>query len=254
MKEIYFYATTIGWLFLTGMGIVPCVPEEVAVSGVGIAAHKAGLVGPWMVIAWACCIVAIIGTDVVLYSLGRFGGVWFFNLRWVRYWLPEERKAKIVDGFHNHGIKFLLSGRLLPGIRTAIFIVAGAIHYPIASFIIADAISIPVISLFFFGSYFASDFISALIKQMHGAQFWLMVIGLSALGVFLIIRFYQFIRRRAKANNFEAPHIPGLHALGLDTHHDFPETPAAAENGEPKPPEAAAVRAEATSPSTASPS
>ncbi len=218
MKELYFYGTTIGWLLLTGLGIVPIVPEEVAVSGVGVAAHKSGLTGVWMVLAWVCCIVAIIFADIILYSLGRFGGHWFFNLRWIRYLLPEERKAKIIDGFHSHGIKFLLSGRLLPGIRSAIFIMAGAIHYPIAKFVLADAISIPVISFFFFGSYFASDFISEVISQMHGAQSWLLIIGLAALGIFVAIRFYQFIRNRAKTNNFEAPHIPGLHALGLDGH------------------------------------
>lgn len=205
MKELYVYLGIVGWLFVTGVGIVPFVPEEVAVSGVGIMVSQQGLS---LLFCWLSCIVGIIGTDIFLYGVGVTGGKWLLSRSWVKKVISDERREKIIDGFHTHGIKFLVSGRLLPGVRTAIFIVAGAIHYPFLRFLVADLVSIPVISLFFFGSVWAAEWISWLIDNLHNAQNIVLLVLIAGVAAFGAWRYVCFIRRRTKANDFAAPHIP----------------------------------------------
>jgi membrane protein DedA with SNARE-associated domain len=223
LDQLYVYLGILGWMFITGMGILPLVPEEVAVSTVGVMAAQKELN---LLIAWACCIVGIIGTDMVLYGIGRTGGKWLLSRAWVKRLIPDDRREKIIDGFHSHGIKFLVSGRLLPGIRSAIFIVAGAIHYPFPRFLLADLVSIPVISFFFFGSVYAAKWIEQLINNLHEAQNLVLLVLLAALAALGAYKYAMFIRRRAMENNFEPPHIPVIEQLLPHEKHEGGSHPA----------------------------
>src|SRR5262245_47662158 len=95
----------LGFLFLAGMGILPFIPEEIAVIAVATIITKNDLN---LFIGWLCCIVGIIGTDVVLYSIGRFGGRRFLDSRIGKYFISQERRNKLAGGFTRHGVKFLL--------------------------------------------------------------------------------------------------------------------------------------------------
>jgi membrane-associated protein len=205
VDELVWYLWILGGLFLTGMGIIPFIPEEAAVLGVAsiVTANHLNL---W--IGWLCCIIGIIGTDVVLYSLGRFGGPKLFASRMGRYFLSPERQGKITNGFSKHGIKFLLSGRLLPGVRTGIFITAGAIHYPIWRFILADAISIPVISFFYFGGYFAADRIKMIIANVDHAKNWLLLLAILAVGSYLAYRYVKYLKLKSADESKELAVLP----------------------------------------------
>lgn len=234
LNDLYLYLGIIGWLFVTGMGIVPMVPEEVAVSGVGVMAQQKEMN---LFLAWVCCVVGILGTDMVLYVVGVTGGKWLLARPLVRKLISLERQEKIIFGFRDHGVKFLVSGRLLPGIRTAIFIVAGAIHYPFSRFLLADLVSIPVISFFFFGSVWAAEYIEWLIANLHNAQNIVLLALIAALVAFAIWRYVLFIRRRSIANDFAAPHLPVIEQL---LPHDSKaaskavEAPAAAAEAQPQ--------------------
>ena len=227
LAELYFCLGAIGWLFITGLGVVPFVPEELAVFGVGTVASQQNYT-LWL--PWLACIIGILGTDVVLYSIGRLGGPRFFEIPLVKRFIPYERQKRILEGFHNNGAKFLASGRLLPGVRTAIFMVAGAIRFPLARFMIADLISIPIISLFYFGSYYFAEMMAKLIDNLHKTQYTVLFILIVAATVFLAWRWFRFIHRRSVANDFSPPHlpIPGLPSLTPTASPAATSTPAAA--------------------------
>lgn len=228
LAEIYFCLGAIGWLFITGVGVVPFVPEELAVFGVGTVASQQNYT-IWL--PWLSCIVGILGTDVVLYSIGRLGGPRFFEIALVKRFIPYERRQRILEGFHNNGAKFLASGRLLPGVRTAIFMVAGAIRFPLYRFMIADLISIPIISLFYFGSYYFAEVMAKLIDNLHKTQYIVVFLLIVAAAAFLAWRWFRFIHRRSATNDFSPPHLPSLPIPGISGF--TPAAPAPAEAPKP---------------------
>ena len=232
LDQLYIYLGIIGWLFVTGIGIIPLVPEEVAVFLVGISAQQNGLN---LLIAWLCCIVGIIGTDIVLYGIGRTGGKWLLSRAWVKKLISDERREKIIDGFHTHGVKFLVSGRMLPGVRTAIFIVAGAIHYPFHRFVLADLVSIPVISIFFFGSVYAAHWIEQLITNLHNVRNIVILVLITAIAAYGIFKYVVYIRKRTMENNFELPHIPVIEQLLPHEKRDGEKHTPAADSAASKP-------------------
>lgn len=212
LAELYFCLGAIFWLFVTGVGIVPFVPEELAVFGVGTFASKHNFT-LWL--PWLSCIIGILGTDLVLYGIGRLGGPRFFELGLVKRFIPFERRQRILEGFHNNGAKFLASGRLLPGVRTAIFMVAGAIHFPLHRFIVADLVSIPIVSIFYFGSYFFAEMMARLIDNLHKTQYVVLFLLIVGGGGYLLWRWLRFIHRRTATNDFSPPHLPHLPHLPL---------------------------------------
>lgn len=212
LAELYFCLGAIFWLFVTGVGIVPFVPEELAVFGVGTFANKHNFT-LWL--PWLSCIIGILGTDLVLYGIGRLGGPRFFELSLVKRFIPFERRQRILEGFHNNGAKFLASGRLLPGVRTAIFMVAGAIHFPLHRFIVADLVSIPIVSIFYFGSYFFAEMMARLIDNLHKTQYVVLFLLIVGGGGYLLWRWLRFIHRRTATNDFSPPHLPHLPHLPL---------------------------------------
>lgn len=194
METLSWYLWILGFLFVTGMGIIPFIPEEAAVIAVAGWVTSNQL---HVILGWLCCIIGIIGTDVVLYAIGRFGGPRLFASRLGRYFIGPERRARIADGFHRHGIKFLLSGRLLPGVRTGIFISAGAIHYPLWRFVIADAVAIPVISFFYMLGYFASEAVrNMFVGGFDQVKLWLLLFAVLGISGFLGYRYIKYLKQR----------------------------------------------------------
>ena len=67
----------------------------------------------------------IIGADLVLYGIGRLWGRRLFDYRWVQRIVKPERRQRIEDKFHSHGLKIPLTARLLPPLRTGVVIMPG---------------------------------------------------------------------------------------------------------------------------------
>ncbi|HMP02299.1 MAG TPA: DedA family protein [Gemmatales bacterium] len=210
LAEIYFCLGAIGTLFVTGVGIVPFVPEELAVFGIGTMASRQNFT-IWM--PWLACIVGVLGTDVVLYGIGRLGGSRFFELGLVKRFIPVERRQRILEGFHGHGAKFLATGRLLPGVRTAIFMVAGAIRFPLPRFMLADLVSVPIVSIFYFGSFFFAEVMAKLIDNLHKTQYVVLFVLVIAVAVIVVWRWLRFVHQRSAANDFSPPQLAGLTQL-----------------------------------------
>jgi membrane protein DedA with SNARE-associated domain len=137
LEALYWCASIFLWSLFTGVGIPP-LPEE---AGILYAASVAAIhsdVYWWM--AWPAASLGIVSADLVLYGAGRLWGKKVLEHRWLVRVVPPERRRSIEDQFHRHGMKFLLMARLLPPMRTGVFLIAGMIHYSLVRFLIADGI------------------------------------------------------------------------------------------------------------------
>lgn len=217
LTALYVYSIIVGWIFITGVGLLPFVPEEVAVAGLGIWIVKNP--DAILVVSWLVCLVAVLGTDLFLYAVGRFGGPVLMSKRWVQKILKPERMQVFAHKFQERGIWFMLTARLIPGWRSAVFITAGVIQYPVGRFCLADAISsVPLVTFFFFGGYYAADTINAVIANIQQAQdilLLLVIMGVLIVGAILYVRWMRAQEKKeAVEEAIEHIKIEESHARG----------------------------------------
>src|SRR5437870_4036802 len=94
-------------------------------------------------------------------------------------------------------MKFLLTARLLPPLRTGVFLVAGTIRYSLLRFLIVDvAYAIVGVGLVFFGG-------AALVALFHQVGIWLLI-AVAVIGAGVGIYFYRRYRRKVKSQESEA--------------------------------------------------
>jgi membrane protein DedA with SNARE-associated domain len=193
----FWYASIFCWLFFTGIGVPPC-PEEAGIFwAAGVTAVQPAV--RWW-IAWPLTIAGILCADAVLYGMGRFWGPRLFEYRWVRKIVKPERRRRLERRFHEHGLKILLTARLLPPLRTGVFVLAGAIHYPFTRFLLADmAYGLVGVGVLFFGG-------AGVIQLIHrlGAHWVVYVLALVA-GGYLLYRYYHHLRQRELTGDAEPP-------------------------------------------------
>jgi membrane protein DedA with SNARE-associated domain len=181
------YASIFCWMLFTGIGIPPC-PEE---AGILYAAAVTALhpeVHWWL--AWPATSLGIVCADLVLYGIGRLWGPRLFELRWVRWILKPERRQRIEQRFHVHGIKILIAARFLPPLRTGVFMIAGTIHFSLVRFLLADLVFATLgVGVFFF----CSTWLIALVQDtMH----WMLYAVVPVVAAYLLYRYYRFLRER----------------------------------------------------------
>lgn len=202
LAALYVYSIIVGWIFVTGVGILPLIPEEVAVVSLGVWMHKNP--DAFLVVGWLVCVLAVLGTDLFLYAIGRIGGPRLMNRPFVQKFLKPERVQLFAHKFQQRGIWFMLTARLIPGWRSAVFITAGVIQYPVGRFCLADAISaVPLVTFFFFGGYFAADTINEIIANIHRAQNVLLLIAFVGIMVVAVVLYLRWMRAREKEEEAE---------------------------------------------------
>lgn len=120
------------------VALVPLLPTEVTILGMGVAAAQGGTpLALVIAVASAGCLVS----DQVLYALGRFGGRAALNR------LSRRRKfaAGLVwlDGrLQRHPRPVLVVARWLPSGGTVGALLAGSLRWPMAEFFAASAIGV----------------------------------------------------------------------------------------------------------------
>ena len=202
----YFGITAV--LFLTGIGLPP-LPEELPVIIAGGMASEGYF--RWY-LAWAACVVGIVICDLFLYGVGRFGGRRLFENRLIARFVHPERRGKIEDGFHRHGIKILLTARLVPGIRTGVYMTAGAIHYPWMKFLLADAVyAVPGVGFLFFLSYWSYAWVKdVVLGRLDEFRHMLLAGVVLAAIAYAIYRYVLFIRKRRATTDLSPPKLPEI--------------------------------------------
>jgi membrane protein DedA with SNARE-associated domain len=142
------------------------------------------------------CIVGVVLSDGLLYGMGRFFGPRLLQHRFMARLVPPDKRAKIERNFHRYGVKILLFARLLPGIRSPIFITAGIMRLPFRSFLLADGIyAIPGVSLLFFLSYWFTTSFKDLVERAEAKVLQvrpiLILAAIVAVGIYFLVNFLR---------------------------------------------------------------
>lgn len=112
------------------------------------------------------CILGVVFSDMLLYTVGRYLGDWLLKRGWMARMLPVDKRQRTEENFHRYGVSILVVGRLVPGIRAPLFLTAGSMRLPLPRFLLADGLGAVVgNSLFFFLGFWLGDSIKALVGQ-----------------------------------------------------------------------------------------
>jgi membrane protein DedA with SNARE-associated domain len=131
-------ATTAGLLVLFVVSLVPLLPTEVTLLGMGVAAAQGGTS---LALVIAVASAGCLASDQALYALGRFGGRAALNR------LSRRRKIAAgigwVDGrLQRHPRPVLVIARWLPSGGTVGALLAGSLRWPMAEFFTASAVGV----------------------------------------------------------------------------------------------------------------
>src|SRR5947208_15650356 len=132
----YFFLFT--FLSLVAAGVGAPIPEELPVVLAGAHVDTEGVREQYGVLRWLIlptCILGVVISDGLLYGVGRLYGTRLLETKFFTRLLPPAKRQEIEENFHKHGIKVLLFARLLPGIRSPIFIMAVVMKLPLRRFL-----------------------------------------------------------------------------------------------------------------------
>ena len=191
--DFWKYVAVFGALVAAGFG--GSIPEEIPIATGGVLVGRDwnnpdGL--KWWIML-PLCIVGVVLCDTILYFAGRKWGRWLIRRKWVqRRLLSPERFLKIEKNFHDYGIRILLIARLLPGIRTPVFLSAGIVRLPFRKFILADAIyAIPGVNLIFWLAYWLTDTFMELLHKLESYRELAIIAILSFVAGFITATFVR---------------------------------------------------------------
>jgi membrane protein DedA with SNARE-associated domain len=154
------------------------------------------------------CIIAVILSDVILYSMGRWFGPRLFRFRWMARVLPPHKHRAMEENFHRYGVSILVFGRLVPGIRAPLFLTAGSMHLPVPRFLIADGLGAIVgNSFFFFLGFWLGDSVKTLIESAEERLKPILIIV--AVGLVVAYLLWHFLRHPVSTGDPEEVPIIG---------------------------------------------
>jgi membrane protein DedA with SNARE-associated domain len=183
------------------------IPEELPVITAGILVGHEDTTLKWYIMLPVVMAGVVIG-DGILYAIGRLYGRRLLNLGWVqRHFVPPEKRAEIERNFATRGIMVLLGARLLPGIRTPIFIMAGILRVPFGRFLFADAIyAVPMVNVIFWLSYTLTDQVLVIFNRINEYKPLVLSHLLAATAGALL---YKYVIARHVSTG-EPPHMPKI--------------------------------------------
>jgi membrane protein DedA with SNARE-associated domain len=192
-------------LILGGLGLP--IPEEVPIILAAILTRN----GQMSVLpAVASCLLGVLLGDFVVYLLGYFYGEKVLRFPLTRRFLTRQREAQIKGYFHRHGYKILVSGRLVPGFRSAAYLTAGILKLPTLRLLVTDLVAVTLSTSLMFGlGFFFADQIQNGIREV---QQWLTVLVAVGVGSWLLHRYY---RARQRAGQLVGPPVLDVDEIPL---------------------------------------
>lgn len=182
------------------------IPEELPVIMAGILVGHEDTSLKWYIMLPVVIAGVVIG-DGILYAIGRIWGTRLLDTKWVKQRLPPEKRSEIEKNIHDRGIAVLLGARLLPGIRTPIFIMAGVLRVPLGRFLLADGIyAIPLVNVLFWLSYMLTDQVLVIFNKINEYRPLVVVAILSGITGALI---QKYVISRPVSTG-EPPHVPKI--------------------------------------------
>jgi membrane protein DedA with SNARE-associated domain len=206
-EALRWYAIIFFGLLFTGVGLPPVPEEAMIIFSAGLTALHPEV--RWY-FAWPATIAGIVCADSVLYWTGRLWGPSLFEYRWVRKVVQPDRMERLRGRFSQHGVKILLTARLLPPLRTGVFILAGAVKYSFPRFLVADSLyAVFGVGLFFFGS-------AGVVELLRRAGHWAVYVLAAIIAGFLLVRYYGGLRKHELKEGAAAPPVSVLELPGKE--------------------------------------
>ncbi len=193
------YVVILGIFVLSGFGLP--LPEDVPLLAAGYLAGT-DRVNPW--IMFPLCFVFIVGSDLIVYGLGKLYGHHVPRLPLLNRLLTEPRLARTERMLHEHGGKFIFFARFLPGLRTPAFFTAGTFKLPWWKFLLYDGsaalLSVPLLLGL---GYAFSEHIDMVAERVRQGSYG--VAGLLVLGLAVFVAVKVWISKRSKWKNAVPP-------------------------------------------------
>jgi membrane protein DedA with SNARE-associated domain len=196
-SAVLYYLGVFAALVAAGVGFP--MPEEIPIVTAGaLAGHAAQ--EPDSALRWwillPVCILGVVISDGLLYLVGRVFGLKVLEFPFVARLLPQERLQRIQRNFRRYGVLILLFARLLPGIRSPIFLTAGIMRLSWRRFLLADGLyAIPGVSLLFFLAYWFTDRFRDLVERaeedISRVRSVIVLLAILAVGVYFLVRFLR---------------------------------------------------------------
>lgn len=186
------YLVVFGVLVASSLGLP--VPEDLTLIVAGIISNL-DQVNVWLMAI--ICYLGILAGDLLIYRVGWLAGPALFRKKWFRRHLTTRRLHLIRENLHKRTILTILVARHLFYIRTATFLMCGAVRLPFARFFIIDAcaalITVPI--MMGLGYLFANNY-QLIMMYMRQIKIALVIVGLIGLA-------YVVIRYRRKSTDVD---------------------------------------------------
>lgn len=144
------YSAIIGFMTICALGVP--IPEEVVIISAGLVGHMAlnpiqypppypgaTAVDPYTLAAVA--LAAVIGTDYLIFSLGKFFGKKIMNSKRFKKYFTDEKTTKITTWAQKYGFFAPSVFRFIPGVRFPGHLMCGALGVPAWAFLMTDGIA-----------------------------------------------------------------------------------------------------------------
>jgi membrane protein DedA with SNARE-associated domain len=178
-------------LVLGGLGLP--VPEEAPIILAAVLTRNGQMKAP---LAVASCLLGVLLGDLVVYFLGFFYGEKVLSLPVTRRLLTRQREAQIKGYFHRHGFKILVSGRFVPGFRTAAYLTAGILKLPPLKLVLTDLVAASLSTSLMFGLGYA--FANEIQNGIQEVQHWAILAAAVTIATWLLVRYYKAQRQAGK--------------------------------------------------------
>lgn len=181
------YLVIFGILLATGFGLP--MPEDIPLVLAGAMcgdANAQGDIHPALWIMLPGCMIAIVGSDLVLYYLGRWFGPTIHRHPILKRIVGNRNLARAKVMFKLHDAKFVFFARFLPGVRAPAFFTAGTFKMPLRKFLRWDGaaamFSAPWVMLL---GYFFHGEVNHAIELIRAGKTWGFVIVGVVIAVFI---------------------------------------------------------------------
>lgn len=174
------------------------IPEDVSliISGILVASDNAHLS-----IMLLVCYLGIIAGDLIIYRIGWITGPRLFRKRWFKRFLTSTRLQTLRANLEKRTFLTIVIARHLFYLRTATFLVCGAVRVSFPRFLIADAVAALITTPVMIGlGYLFAEHYDHLMTWVREVKFAL-VLGGIATALYL---FWRFKRNAESVSDLEA--------------------------------------------------
>jgi len=175
------------------------IPEDVSliISGILVASDNANLT-----IMLLVCYFGIIAGDLIIYRVGWIAGPRLFRKRWFKRFLTTTRLQTLRSNLEKRTFLTIVIARHLFYLRTATFLVCGAVRVSFSRFLIADAIAALITTPVMLGlGYLFGEHYDHLMAWMREIKIALVVLGLAT----ALYLYWRFKRNAESESDVENP-------------------------------------------------